>query len=500
MDMLVGQDWLRARAAATPNAVALLEGANVWRWDELDTAVDRHASGLLLEGVKPGSRVACLLPNNANFVLTLFAMARAGAVFVPLNSRLLPAEMVGLLESSGCEWLLHDNQTAAMAQAVLAVLPNVSGLCLPLGEAGAPGGAGFDKEAVQSIIFTSGTSGVPKGACLTYGNLFANAHGSAAHLGTGPSDRWLACLPLYHVGGMTILWRACLNGFGVILQDGFQEEAVVRATDTQAATLVSLVPTMLKRLLEWPGGTEALARLRLVLLGGAAADPELLQAARAAGIRVAVTYGLTEATSQVATARPEELPARPATVGRPLPGVQVRIGLEQGGPVVPDRIGEVLVSGPTVMAGYDGLPEATDAALQDGWLHTGDLGWMDAEGYVYILQRRSDLIVSGGENVYPVEVEAVLVRHPAVQAACVIGLPDSEWGQRVAAAVVLRPGMAVTPADLDQYCRDEMASYKRPREYFYMKSLPLTASGKIMRRAVAEMLSLRSAVAQGDLA
>jgi len=322
---------------------------------------------------------------------------------------------------------------------------------------------------------------------LTFDNHLSSANASAYRIGIDVNDRWLSCLPLYHVGGLAVVFRSCLYGTAIVLHKRFDVDAFHASLGRDAVTLTSVVPTMLHRLLQsrgapWPES------LRLVLLGGAAATPELLAAAWDAGLPVAPTYGLTEASSQVATALPGDAQPKPGTVGKPLFGAEVRIVDNEGRELPAGEIGEVTVRGPQVMAGYYRNEAATAQTIRDGWLYTGDLGYTDADGDLFLVQRRSDLIVSGGENVYPAEVEAVLRVHPAVAEACVVGVPDAEWGQRVAAAVQLRPGAALEESALLAFCRERLAGYKVPRQVRFVAELPQTASGKIERRRVVEML------------
>jgi len=252
-----------------------------------------------------------------------------------------------------------------------------------------------------------------------------------------------------------------------------------------------LVPTQLHRLLESGASAEHYAALRLILLGGAAATPELMARVVMARLPIATTYGLTEATSQVATALPDVTPHKPASVGKGLVFTELRIVDAQGNPLPngADYIGEVIVRGPTLMQGYLDEPTATANALKDGWLYTGDLGFLDAEGDLHLVQRRSDLIVSGGENVYPAEIEAVLRRHAAVRDVAVVGVPSAEWGQQVGAVIVpntpIQP--SAQPSELDTFCRQSLAGYKVPRRFIFVDALPLTSSGKVDRAAVTRL-------------
>ena len=273
---------------------------------------------------------------------------------------------------------------------------------------------------MQSIVFTSGTTGKPKGAQITFGNLYASALASAERLGASPDDRWLCPLPFYHVGGLSILFRSAIYGSAVVLPEATSTEAIIKGLHDSQATLVSLVPTQLYRMLE--AGFEPPKSLRLILLGGAAATPELVQRCIERDLPIALTYGLTECASQVATATPDQVRAKPGTVGKPAEGHDVRIVDANGQDVPTGEYGEIVVSGATVMKGYLGQPET------NGTFATGDIGYLDADGDLWIVQRRSDLIVSGGENVYPSEVEAVLRSHPAVEDACVVGVRGCGMG------------------------------------------------------------------------
>ena len=489
-------DWLTERVATTPEQVALLFGEQRWTYAALAAEVDGWCGRLAAIGTRPGSLLAVLMPNRPEYVCLVHAAARLGLVLVPLNTRLARPELAWQLAHTGCRWLLCDHTTEAVAADLAEPGREVLSVDAPgrvrVGALAAarPGPftpVPFRLDSTQAILFTSGTSGRPKAAMITYANHFWSATASAFRLGHRPDDRWLSCLPLYHVGGLAVLFRACLYGISVILHPRFQVATVNDSLEQDGATLVSLVPTMLGRLLAvrpaWP------AALRLVLLGGAAAPPELLAAAGAAGVPVATTYGLTEAASQVATLLPAGVRQKPGSVGRPLLFSRVRIADEAGQTVEPGRYGEILVSGPTVMAGYYRDTAATGRALAGGELHTGDIGYLDEDGDLWLVQRRSDIIVSGGENVYPAEVERVLAQHPAVGAACVVGLPHPEWGQQVAALVVLQPGARLGEAELLAFSRQRLAGYKQPRLLRFTTALPLTASGKVARAEVQQALA-----------
>jgi O-succinylbenzoic acid--CoA ligase len=340
--------------------------------------------------------------------------------------------------------------------------------------------AGVDTGATLAVLFTSGTSGHAKGACLTWANFLASAEAAADRLGPVVAERWLACMPLFHVGGLSILMRSLRFGGPVRLLPRFDAEEVSDVLDGGDIAAVSLVPTMLSRLLAHRGGRRAPAGLQALLLGGAAAAPDLLARALAAGYPVCPTYGLTESCSQVATAAPPSMGAASALPMLPLRGTELRIDIDgRDAPV--GTPGEIVVRGPTVMQGYLHDPRATARALRDGWLHTGDIGCIDADGGLRPLDRRDDLIVSGGENVYPAEVEAVLMDHPSVDDAGVAGIPDVDLGARVVAWIVAAPGTAPDVDSLQRHCRSRLAGFKQPREFRYVEALPRNAAGKLQR-------------------
>jgi O-succinylbenzoic acid--CoA ligase len=270
----------------------------------------------------------------------------------------------------------------------------------------------------------------------------------------------------------------------VVLHPRFEPAAVARSLKNDAVTLISVVPTMLHRLLDNHADALTVPHLRCILIGGAALSPQLAERCIKLSLPIATTYGLTEAASQVVTASPAQTRNKPGSVGRPLLFSAVWVVNAAGNPVPIGEIGEIVVRGPTVMAGYYHQPEATTQTVRHGELFTGDMGYLDDDGDLWVVQRRADLIVSGGENVYPVEVENALRAHPAVSEACVVGLPDAEWGQRVAAAVVLHPGHRVTNIELLDFCRARLAGYKVPRTVRFVEILPQTASGKVQREEV----------------
>ncbi len=482
--------WLSIQAAARPHALALSADGITLTYRELHARSLDMAAALAARGVVAGTRIGLLLGNTPDAVVAIHALMHLGATLVMLNTRLTVAELAPQAKRARCSHVLYDADSMLLAVALDADAILIEGLP----ENDTPTDAvDVDLDAHAVIMFTSGSSGTPKGVELSWGNFWHSAVASAYRIGTLPDDQWLCTLPLFHVGGLSIILRACLYGTAVDLWRKFDAEAIHTALMTQPVTQISLVPTQLYRLLELRGEHDRYPALRVMLLGGSAASSELLAQARQAGLPVVVTYGLTEAASQVVTAWPGETSANLEAIGRPLSFTDVRIVKEDGSACAAGEFGEVIVRGPTVMRRYLDDPVATGKTLRNGWLHTGDIGLLDTEGDLHILQRRSDLIVSGGENVYPAEVERVLRTHPQVAEAVVVGLDSAEWGQQVAALIVMRREFFGSDAPalmrISQFARERLAGFKVPRVLRAAESLPQIASGKLDRAAVRDFLS-----------
>lgn len=433
--------WLARAAALRPDHPALIDAdGRSTTYAQLHARALDAAAALAAQGVEAGDRVALELPPGVAFVTALHAALMLGAAVVPVDPRLAPAE-----------------QAARTAGAKLTV---GEPLARPAGAADPPTGDRLDQDAVATVVHTSGTSAAPKPVTLTVGNWTWNALGSALALGLDPQDRWLCTLPLSHVGGLSILLRSAIYGTTVVLHERFEAAAVLDAIERDAITLVSIVPTTLQRLLDHGlGGVGGRTSLRVALIGGGPLPPALAAQTHEAGLPVAQTYGLTEACSQVTTS----LPGEPETAGRPLAGQRVEIADDD----------EILVAGPTVAPG---------AAAADGWLHTGDLGALDERGRLTVTGRKTDTIVTGGENVAPAEVEAVLLAHPAVADAGVHAHTDPQWGEAIVATVVLHDGSHAEAEELRAHVASQLARFKVPKQIAFTRALPRTPSGKLLRR------------------
>ncbi|MHC3437253.1 class I adenylate-forming enzyme family protein [Natrialbaceae archaeon A-gly3] len=485
------QDLLAHRERTTPEDVGLIdvETGEEWTYREYSRRVDRFAPSLS----ELGDRVGVLLDTRPAAATVFFAAMRTGTTLVPLSVRETVPELAAKVDRTGLEAVICERETERMALEVTdavysvdepgdgrvesLVRANDSDLAEP---------AALEADDTLLVMFTSGTSGEPKAVPLTVENLVASATASAFRLGVDPDDRWLCCLPTYHMGGLAPIVRSALYGATVVIQREFDPRETARVLTGYEVTGVSLVPTMCTRLLET--GWSPDDALRFVLLGGAPASEELLEACQEAGVPVCPTYGMTETASQIATATPEEAVSNPGTVGPPLVGTEMTIVGGNGRPLEAGETGEIVVSGPTVTPGYLD-EEATEAAFGEFGLHTGDVGHRDEAGRLWVTGRRSDRIVTGGENVDPGEVADVLRGHPGLKAAAVVGLSDPEWGERVGALVVPERDRP-TVEDVLEHCDGRLAGFKRPKTVGFAEELPRTASGTVDREAVRELLEL----------
>ena len=440
---MILDNWLAQRSQTCPDRCALLADGRSLTYEELEREATAAARRLAARGVRREATVALRLEPGIDYVVLLHALMKLGAVAYPLNTRLSDPEIRAELAGSEPALVVSGSPDLGATEADLPLL----------GE--------HDLDALHCRLLTSGTAGEARSVGLTYGNHLWSAVGSAFNLGVEPTDRWLCCLPLFHIGGLSIVVRSVIYGTTAVIHPDFDVDRVAASLEGDGVTLVSLVATQLVRLLE--AGVD-LMPLRAVLVGGGPVPQEVLEEAIGRGATVVQTYGLTEAASQVTTLSPGDASRKLGSAGRPLLTTHLRI-----------QEGEILVQGPTVAPG---------AADEDGWLHTGDLGRIDDEGFLYVTERLGDVIVTGGENVLPAEVEEVLLRHPQVLDAAAVGRADPEWQEAVTAVVVLRDGNGATGEELRRHCAGELAGYKVPKRFEFVSELPRTASGKLIRNAL----------------
>lgn len=490
-------NWLAEQRKTRPQGLAVEASGESLSFEDLYQRALGLAGRLRTLGVGKDSRVALLMGNSLAFVELVHALMQLEAVLVPLNLRLTSAELAWQLQDVGASYLLTDEKRQTQAAEASAGLETVrlvnfnelKNLPQPLAEFSPP--TSYRADELHTLIYSSGTTGQPKGVRLTYGNHYFNAFASYQNFPAGPDDRWLAVLPLFHVGGLAIVLRGLFYGMPVVVHESFDPAAVNQAIDHEGVTIISVVTNMLARMLDQRGDRPYPASLRSILIGGGPVPPPLLERCAQAGIPVVQTYGLTETASQAVTLAAADALRKLGSAGKPLPGVELKIS-PQGDEDEAEEgaAGEILLRGKNVTPGYEGRSEDTLRAWRSGWFHTGDIGRVDEEGYLYVLDRRNDLIISGGENIYPAEIEAVLLSHPQVEEAGVIGRKNPQWGQVVVAFVKPRPGATLDEDTLLAYCRDRLARYKLPRQiYFVGESLPRNATGKLLRRSLRDILA-----------
>ena len=504
-------DFLDLFAREQPDAECIVFAGRTWTYAQVRDEANRIANGLVAAGLQPGDRVAVLTKNCAELICFYYGAFKAGVVPVPLNYRLAPAEWAYIVNDAGARALVARDEFAAAIAPVRGDLRTV-GLCLAIG---APPPAGWqawdawvaaqpatppdrhvadDADAYQ--MYTSGTTGHPKGAVLQHRAVCSNVIQLMPIVRLGHGDRYLIVAPLYHAAAAVTTFTVIASGAALFVQEDFVPGDVVRALAEERLTAALLVPAMIQACLVMVPDVAARRydALRLIVYGASPIAAETLRRAiEVFQCGFAQGYGMTETSAVLTILTPADheraLAGRPElllSAGRPLLGTDLRIVDEQDRPVSPGTIGEIVGRGPQLMSGYWNLAEASAAALRDGWMHTGDAGRLDADGYLYIEDRVKDMIVSGGENVYPREIENVLFEHPAVADAAVIGVPDGRWGETVKAIIVRKAGVEVTAEALIEYCRSQLGGYKLPRSVDFVDALPRNPSGKVLKRELRE--------------
>ncbi len=508
-------DAVAEGARAHPGRIALDDGDRGWSYRDLNAAADRLARRLVALGVTPGDVVGMLSANGPGAVTAMYAAPRAGAALAPLN----PAAVVGELREAFAvaqpAVVLCDPAFLELAREAAGgggggeppVFALADRAVPPGGRPGTfrrrepadirrvtPSGAplpGSGPDDVVAVLRTSGTGGEARAVALTRRNFDASARAVGARLGLGPDDAWYASLSLAHIGGMALVDRALAAGSRVVVRGPWRLEVLAGLLEADAVSHLSLVPTMLGRLLDGGLPHPLPPSLRCVLVGGAGAPPGLVERALAAGLPVALTYGMTETCSQVATAPPGLVRAKPGTAGAPLGGVEVRIAADGEIEVRGDMVARGILRAGPVTRSEDARPGGEPVIAADGWYRTGDLGRFDRDGHLWVTGRQAHRIVSGGVNVDPAQVERVLAAHPGVAEAVVVGLPDPEWGEQVAAAVVPAAGRELVAQALHRHCREALGPAARPRVLRALASFPRNPNGKVDRARVAALLSER---------
>jgi fatty-acyl-CoA synthase len=503
--------WFEERAKLTPNRRCLTFEGETWTYSTMLGRIDATAEALRHGGLRHGDRVAYLGLNHPAFFETMFAASRLGAIFVPLNFRLTAPELGFIVNDAGVHTLVADDLHRSLIDAVRDELPCRRYLSsesdapgwptlasarseAAVGPHGDPASAEpVDADEVALIMYTSGTTGRPKGAMLTHANLWWNNIIALLLADMLENDVSLVVAPLFHIGGLNVTTlQAWMKGAENVLHRSFDPGKFIEDIARYDVTIAFAVPAMLLFVSQHPDFDDAdLTTVRSLVCGGAPVPESLIKLYIGRGIQINQGYGLTETAPCVTFLTPEHALAKLGSAGRAPMFVDLRLEDADGVAVTePDAKGEICVRGPNVMKGYWNRPEATAAAIDaDGFFHTGDVGYLDADGFLFVADRIKDMVITGGENVYPAEVEGVLYSHPDVADVAVIGLPDERWGEAVTAVVVLTPGATLTLEELRTYAAEQLARYKLPSRLEVVDILPRNPAGKVLKFSLRHQLS-----------
>lgn len=484
-------NWLKKRAELTPNRIAIMFEGDKYTFKQVFESAARVSAQLTNIGLKKGSSAAVLISNHVDSVMILYALQMLGVKAVILNNRLTSKELLWQLEDSNAEVLLYEN---AFVEKVTKIKNTYQHVVLEKEElfkgksAKAALQEEYDLDDVTTIMYTSGTTGNPKGVLQTFGNHWWSATASALNLGLSDGERWLCTVPIFHISGYSILMRSLIYGMTVILHHSFKERDAIEEIISNRVTMMSVVSTMLMRMNDILEVNQMPETFRGMLLGGGPAPLSLLEDCKRKSIPVYQSYGMTETASQFATLAPEYSIEKLGSAGKALFPNQIKIIDEGGNELTNGSAGEILVKGPNVTPGYLNREQETNSTMNNGWFHTGDIGYLDKDGFLYVLDRRSDLIISGGENIYPAEIESVLMSHEDIVDAGIVGMEHPSWGQIPAAFVVKKKASTISENDLEDYCREWLAKYKVPKYISFVEELPRNAAKKLLRKELREWL------------
>ena len=502
-------DWLYKRSLFSPDRPAIVFDGHILTYAELNRRVNRLCHAMMEKGIKTGERVGVLSRNCPEFIEVYFACAKTGFVFVPINFRLAPVELAYQISDSGPSLLFFDLSLSDVVKKseafVTAETPIYVGWGIenntpfhsyetlmaekPDAEPSIPEDA-VTWDSPQIIMYTSGTTGIPKGALLSHKKTLFNTLNAQIYFDLYSKDTMLLVLPLFHSGGLNIMAVPTLYAGGkIVLSTRFDPEGFLKDIETECVTQAMVVPTMLNTLLKEARPEEFdLSSLRSVVVAGEPISAELMREAQDRGLPVRQIFGQTETSIELWV--PEDMAKEKAgAVGLPVFHGEIQVVNKEGEPVKAGEIGEIIVRGPIQMMSYWNLPEETAETIKDGWLHTHDLGRIDEDGFIYAVDRMGDMYISGGENVYPAEVEKVLLNHPKIFEVAIVGVPDEKWGRSGHAFIHPKPGEVIDFEEMVAFLRDKVAVYKIPKSMEILKELPKTASGKIKRRELLDQMT-----------
>jgi acyl-CoA synthetase (AMP-forming)/AMP-acid ligase II len=510
-------DFLNIANAICPDRDLMIFEGKKWTFAQTNDRVNRLANALAQLGVEKGDRIGMLQVNCNQHIETYFAAAKMGAIFVPLNFRAKAEELSYMIDNAEVKVLFTGNRYMEMVDAMLPDLPSIRH-CIALDHA--DGGKTYYEDLMSAsspeeffseigdeditiLMYTAGTTGRPKGVPLIHSGFVAYVLENVEPASPEIEERNLLTVPLYHIAGIQGMLAAVYGGRTIVLMRQFELKEWMETVQQERVTRAMLVPTMLKWIVDDPDfSSYDLKSLKVITYGAAPMPFEVINKAIKVlpWVQFINAFGQTETASTITALGPEDhvisgteeeqekkLKRLTASIGRPLPDVEIKIVDEKGDPVAPLEVGEILARGPRVMKGYWQDEQKTSQVITgDGWLRTGDKGWVDEEGYIFLAGRADDMIIRGGENVSPEEVENVLYAHPKIEEAAVIGIPDPEWGQQPRAIVVLKKGEDATREEIMEYCRSKLAGFKRPRSVVFLDSLPRNPMGKVLKKELRE--------------
>ena len=510
-------DFLNIANAICPDRDCIVFEGGRWTYAQVNERVNRLANALAQSGIGKGDRIGILHVNCNQHIETYFAVAKLGAIFVPLNFRAKSDELAYMVANAEAKALFVGSRYLDIVNTMLPQLPTVKQCILvdskdknKIHYEDLLGSASSDElvseigdEDITILMYTAGTTGRPKGVPLKHSAFASYVLDNVDPASPDIEERNLLTVPLYHVAGIQAMLAAIYGGRTLVLMRQFEVKEWLETIQREKATRAMLVPTMLKRVIDAPDYNQYdLSSLKIITYGAAAMPFEVINKAIQVmpWVRFINAFGQTETASTITTLGPEDhiiegteeerekkLKRLTSSIGKPLPDVEVKIVDEEGKPLAPLEVGEILARGPRIMTGYWRDEQKTSQVItQDGWLRTGDMGWIDEEGYIYLAGRGDDMIIRGGENISPEEVESVLHSHPKVEEASVIGVTDPEWGQEPRAVVVLKKGETATSEEIIEYCRSKLAGFKRPRSVVFLDALPRNPMGKVLRKKLRE--------------
>ncbi len=467
------------------NQLCLYGNGRSFTFSELNLISANYAEILKRRGVRKGNRIAIYGDNSIEYVLLIAALWRTGAIPVPINIKLLPKDITEIIRFAKCSHLLIQDKFKLKLTDKLTKLIEFPSIDWDIKKENVKE-LEIDENSTGVIIFTSGSTGQPKGVMLPFNSLINSAKNANHLLKQSSGDSWLASLPFYHIGGFSTITRSFLYGTSLIIPDSLKTEDIAKAIKNYSPTIITLVSTQLKRLIEnkvKPGGY-----IKYVLLGGGQIEPKLIYEAARKGWKVSNVYGSSETSAFVTANSFETILAKPESVGLPLSRNKVKIIDENGNEANANSSGEILIKSSALMSGYLFDENETKKKLKDGYFYTADIGYLDDDGFLFVLARRTDLIISGGENIIPFEIENAIKQIPAVSEVCVVGIEDKNWGQILTAAVVTKNNLDLTYKELKEYLLDLLPSFKIPKNIFIVDELPKTSLGKIKRDEVISLL------------